>query len=72
MNTPTTADLLKYADLPIRQFGVMPIRGHANRARLLAAVAQGMARFDARMLAYCLISNHYHFSCLPDRATCRR
>ena len=32
-----------------------------DRARLLAIVAQGMARFDAQMLAYCLMSNHYHF-----------
>ena len=32
-----------------------------RRARLLAIVAQGMARFDAQMLAYCLMSNHYHF-----------
>ncbi|RTL19280.1 MAG: transposase [Burkholderiales bacterium] len=33
----------------------------ADRARLLAVVAQGMARFDAQVLAYCLMSNHYHF-----------
>ncbi|MGM9485033.1 REP-associated tyrosine transposase [Roseateles sp. NT4] len=32
-----------------------------DRARLLAVVAQGMARFDAQVLAYCLMSNHYHF-----------
>jgi putative transposase len=32
-----------------------------DRARLLAVVAQGLARFDAQMLAYCLMSNHYHF-----------
>jgi REP element-mobilizing transposase RayT len=31
-----------------------------DRARLLAAVAQGMARFDAKVLAYCLMSNHDH------------
>ena len=33
----------------------------AGRARLLAVVAQGMARFDAQVLAYCLMGNHYHF-----------
>ena len=32
-----------------------------DRARLLAVVAQGLARFDAQLLAYCLMSNHYHF-----------
>jgi REP element-mobilizing transposase RayT len=33
----------------------------ADRACLLIIVAQGLARFDAQMLAYCLMSNHYHF-----------
>ena len=33
----------------------------ADRARLLAVVAQGLQRFDAVMLAYCLMGNHYHF-----------
>lgn len=33
----------------------------ADRARLLAVVAQGMASFDAQVLAYCLMGNHYHF-----------
>lgn len=32
-----------------------------DRARLLAIVAQGLGRFDAQLLAYCLMSNHYHF-----------
>ena len=32
-----------------------------DRARLLAVVAQGAARFDAQLLSYCLMSNHYHF-----------
>lgn len=32
-----------------------------DRARLLAVVAQGLARFDAQLLAYCLMGNHYHF-----------
>lgn len=33
----------------------------ADRVRLLGVVAQGMARFDAQVLAYCLMGNHYHF-----------
>ncbi|WP_263561852.1 transposase [Paucibacter sp. DJ1R-11] len=33
----------------------------ADRARLLTVVAQGLGRFDAVMLSYCLMSNHYHF-----------
>lgn len=32
-----------------------------DRARLLAVLAQGLARLDAQVLAYCLMSNHYHF-----------
>ena len=32
-----------------------------DRARFLALVAQGLARFDVQLLAYCLMSNHYHF-----------
>lgn len=32
-----------------------------DRARLLAVVAQGLARYDAQLLSYCLMSNHYHF-----------
>jgi len=32
-----------------------------DRHALLAIVAQALSRFDARMLAYCLIDNHYHF-----------
>ncbi len=32
-----------------------------DRARLLAVVAQGSMRFDAKLLAYCLMGNHYHF-----------
>ncbi len=32
-----------------------------DRAALLAVVAHAMGRFDARMLAFCLMSNHYHF-----------
>ncbi len=33
----------------------------ADRSTLLGVVAQGMERFDAQMLAYCLMGNHYHF-----------
>lgn len=33
----------------------------ADRACLLDVVGQGLARFDAEMLAYCLMGNHYHF-----------
>ncbi|WP_457443529.1 transposase [Roseateles sp. P5_E4] len=32
-----------------------------DRARLMAVVAQGLGRFDAQLLSYCLMSNHYHF-----------
>ena len=33
----------------------------ADRRALLAVVAQGLTRFDAQILAYCLLGNHYHF-----------
>lgn len=33
----------------------------ADRQALLALVDQAMGRFDAQVLAYCLMSNHYHF-----------
>lgn len=32
-----------------------------DRRDLLDIVAQAMSRFDAQMLAYCLMGNHYHF-----------
>jgi putative transposase len=32
-----------------------------DRATLLTVVAQGMQRFSAQVLAYCLMGNHYHF-----------
>jgi REP element-mobilizing transposase RayT/DNA-directed RNA polymerase specialized sigma24 family protein len=32
-----------------------------DRHALLNVVAQALARFDAQMLAYCLMGNHYHF-----------
>ena len=31
-----------------------------DRRTLLAVLAQTMARFDANVLAYCLMDNHYH------------
>jgi putative transposase len=33
----------------------------ADREALLSVIAQAMNRFDAQMLAYCLMGNHYHF-----------
>jgi putative transposase len=32
-----------------------------DRSGLLAVVDQALQRFDAQMLAYCLMGNHYHF-----------
>lgn len=32
-----------------------------DRQRLLAIVGQAMERFEARVYAYCLMGNHYHF-----------
>ena len=32
-----------------------------DRACLIAILAQGLQRFDASVLAYCLMGNHYHF-----------
>ena len=32
-----------------------------DRRALLATVAQAMQRFDAEVLSYCLMGNHYHF-----------
>lgn len=32
-----------------------------DRRALLGVVAHGLERFDAQMLAYCLMGNHYHF-----------
>ncbi|HNB43466.1 MAG TPA: transposase [Burkholderiaceae bacterium] len=33
----------------------------SDRVALLEVVEQAMARFDAQVLAYCLMGNHYHF-----------
>ena len=35
--------------------------GDADRHGLLAVIAQAMERFDAEVLCYCLMGNHYHF-----------
>ena len=32
-----------------------------DRASLLGVVEEGMGRYDAQVLAYCLMGNHYHF-----------
>jgi putative transposase len=32
-----------------------------DRRALLSVVAQAVQRFDATVLAYCLMDNHYHF-----------
>lgn len=32
-----------------------------DRESLIAVLASGMSRFDAQVLAYCLMGNHYHF-----------
>ena len=35
-------------------------RDDEDRQRHLAVIAQAMDRFDAQVLAYCLMRNHYH------------
>ena len=37
------------------------VEDDTDRAALLAVVALGLERFDAQMLSYCLMGNHYHF-----------
>jgi REP element-mobilizing transposase RayT len=39
-----------------------------DRLALLEVVAQALSRFDAQMLAYCLMDNHYHFVLHTRRA----
>jgi len=39
-----------------------------DRGRLLDVVANGMVRCDAKVLAYCLMGNHYHFVLHTRRA----
>ncbi len=43
-----------------------------DRERLLAVVAQAVERFDAQVLAYCLMGNHYHFVLHTRRANLSR
>ena len=33
-----------------------------DRQNLLEVVAQSLGRYDAQMLAFCLMGNHYHFA----------
>ena len=40
-----------------------------DRQCWLRVLAQGMERFDAQVLAYCLMGNHYHFV-LHTRSAC--
>ena len=39
-----------------------------DRLGLLELVSQALSRFDAQMLAYCLMGNHYHFVLHTRRA----
>jgi REP element-mobilizing transposase RayT len=39
-----------------------------DRRALLEVVGQALSRFDAQMLAYCLMGNHYHFVLHTRRA----
>jgi putative transposase len=39
-----------------------------DRASLLTVLAQGLDRFDAQCLVYCLMGNHYHFVLYTRRA----
>jgi putative transposase len=43
-----------------------------DRAAQLAIVAQAMERFDAQVLAYCLMGNHYHLVLQTRRANLSR
>ena len=43
-----------------------------DRLRLLAIVKQSMDRFDAVVMAYCLMGNHYHFVLQTRRANLSR
>ena len=40
----------------------------ADRLALLDVIGRAMERFDAAMLAYCLMGNHYHFVLRTRRA----
>ena len=43
-----------------------------DRRTLLAVLAQATARFEAKVLAYCLMDNHYHFVIHTRRANLSR
>jgi putative transposase len=43
-----------------------------DRRRLLAFVKQAMERYDAAVMAYCLMGNHYHFVLQTRRANLAR
>lgn len=43
-------------------------KGDDDRRALLGVVAQAMERFDAEVLAYCLMGNHYHFVVVTHQA----
>jgi putative transposase len=47
-------------------------RDDHDRAAQLAIVAQAMERFDAQVLAYCLMGNHYHLVLHTRRANLSR
>jgi REP element-mobilizing transposase RayT len=42
-----------------------------DRDRCLAILAKAMQRFEANVLAYCLMGNHYHFVLHTQQPTCR-
>jgi putative transposase len=43
-----------------------------DRRRLLQVIAQGMLRFDAEVLAFCLMGNHYHLVLRTGQANLSR
>lgn len=43
-----------------------------DRIRLLQIVGRAMERFDAQVLAYCLMGNHYHFVLCTRQANLSR
>ncbi len=44
----------------------------ADRASLLAVLGQAMQRFDAQVLAYCLMPDHYHLVLFTRQANLSR
>jgi REP element-mobilizing transposase RayT len=44
----------------------------SDRAALVGVLEEGMQRFDAQVLAYCLMGNHYHFVLHTRRANLSR